>query len=87
MPIGRGRSDRVLKLQRGVSYAEAMREDGSGRHLINQHRRGAHWIRIKGGPGKKDVLRVDLRGETTVRRDLPPRPRPIEKAERVETPA
>ena len=70
--IGRGLEDRHLKLPRGVTYEEAVREAG-GRELLYQHVRGGHWHTVRYGHGrqKQKVVWFD---RTTVRPDLPPAP-------------
>jgi len=70
--VGRGQYDRMLKLPRGVTYAEAMRKAG-GRERLYQHIRGGHWHTVLFGPNrsKKKVVWFD---STVVRPDLMPRP-------------
>jgi len=70
--IGSGRGDRGLKLPNGTSYAKACKEAGGREHLY-QHVRGGHWHTVRYGEGRKDVKIVWFE-ETTVRKDLPPKP-------------
>jgi hypothetical protein len=70
--IGSGRGDRGLKLPNGTSYAKAC-QDAGGRELLYQHVRGGHWHTVKYGKGRKEIKVVWFE-ETTVRKDLLPKP-------------
>ena len=70
--VGSERKDRHLKLPKGMTYDEALRDAGS-RDLLYQHTRGGHWHTYKIGEGRKQVI-VKWVEETTVRKDLPIRP-------------
>lgn len=70
--IGRGRSERELRLRKGLSYEDAIREAG-GRQLLYQHIRGGHFRRVRYGP-KLASERVQYIDSVMVRPDLPPKP-------------
>jgi hypothetical protein len=70
--IGSGRGNRGLKLPNGTSYAKAC-QDAGGREHLYQHVRGGHWHTVKYGKGRQEIKVVWFE-ETTVRKDLPPKP-------------
>ena len=70
--VGRGKDDRNLKLPRGISYVDAVREAG-GRELLYQHTRGGHWHTVRYGYDKTNE-KVVWYDEVVVRSDLLPKP-------------
>ena len=49
--IGKGKAGRELKLPKGISYEEAIQNEGN-RELLYQHVRSAHWHIVRYGPKK-----------------------------------
>lgn len=75
--VGRGKDDRNLKLPRGISYVDAVREAG-GRELLYQHTRGGHWHTVRYGHDKTEE-KVVWYDEVVVRSDLLPKPITVRK--------
>jgi hypothetical protein len=71
--VGSERANRHLKLPKGMTYDEAMKEAGSREHLY-RHTRGGHWHLYWTGSKSSQKPVVKWVEETTVRPDLPIRP-------------